>query len=613
MAFTSQSQAKRVARTGATAPILLRVKDVDPQAGTLTCSVTLEDNPENLTVAPGDYVLSMDMNAISPSDRERYAQKSKSRYFGGLIGQKMASKVGEPLIAEGFQATAPGHAVVRWLNSANSERTENKPALIHTRKVVHEGQAMIETAGITVINPNAFDVFHDGQLSPEMAKSLDICQDHFKRCTIPSTVKNGAGQSIQWASMPSSSAIFAILDKDNQVIETTELYKEIPHPEPSDYPDWLPESERIRIWNGKTYPRKLPLHANMLNRIAHEALDYMRGKYGDDAKLVCIRGTELKASRSVDDDNIDMRALEGSNRPLDSCHKDNQNVYLRDPADTSPDALQKNLSFVPSVAFTYAANKGSTFSKYITTRHSYGIGPQHPLTQCQYNGESLKMKPELAVPINHPSHPFKQMNPNASTQAPQQTQQAQAPQQTQQAQEPQQTQQAQAPQQTQQAQEPQQTQQAQAPQQTQHAQEPQQTQQAQEPQQTQQAQEPQQTQQAQEPAHHHDSSAEFDANQRINDYINASGGNAQSAPATQPDPDFPLGGNAVPENEGDADFPLGGNFAAENEGEPDWLDGFNDTFDDTPPSDKGSEIDNSDNPATKTAPVRNSSFDMPFT
>ncbi|CAM3858352.1 hypothetical protein VRRI112168_03475 [Vreelandella rituensis] len=559
MAFTSQSQAKRVARTGATAPILLRVKDVDPQAGTLTCSVTLEDNPENLTVAPGDYVLSMDMNAISPSDRERYAQKSKSRYFGGLIGQKMASKVGEPLIAEGFQATAPGHAVVRWLNSANSERTENKPALIHTRKVVHEGQAMIETAGITVINPNAFDVFHDGQLSPEMAKSLDICQDHFKRCTIPSTVKNGAGQSIQWASMPSSSAIFAILDKDNQVIETTELYKEIPHPEPSDYPDWLPESERIRIWNGKTYPRKLPLHANMLNRIAHEALDYMRGKYGDDAKLVCIRGTELKASRSVDDDNIDMRALEGSNRPLDSCHKDNQNVYLRDPADTSPDALQKNLSFVPSVAFTYAANKGSTFSKYITTRHSYGIGPQHPLTQCQYNGESLKMKPELAVPINHPSHPFKQMNPNASTQAPQQTQQAQAPQQTQQ------------------------------------------------------AQEPQQTQQAQEPAHHHDSSAEFDANQRINDYINASGGNAQSAPATQPDPDFPLGGNAVPENEGDADFPLGGNFAAENEGEPDWLDGFNDTFDDTPPSDKGSEIDNSDNPATKTAPVRNSSFDMPFT
>lgn len=400
MAFTSHTQAKRAARAGGDVPVLMRVDDVNVQAGSLTCTVTREENPDNPAVEPGQYTVQMDTQAIPIHKRQQSAERATGSFYGGLIGEKMERKKGQHLLAEGFHVTAPGQATARWLNSTRAALTENRAGLVHTRQVKRNGQDFIETSGMTILDTEAFDIWEGGEFSERMRETLTAADANFERGTVPNNKRDSEGRVWMWSSMPSTSMMFAVLDKQaQQVVETTTIYNRNPDPAPEDYPDYLGAEDRLVQTPRGPRKRSLPLNAEKFSVIANDFTQYAREKYqGQDIALIAVRGTRTEASRQKDPRNFDMHSSASDNRPVTVCHKESQAAYRLDPLDD--EATQKGLAFVRTAAVRFARNTGDTYSKFATYKHSFPETGRHFLHYIRYQGQPMNVHPALSTPIN---------------------------------------------------------------------------------------------------------------------------------------------------------------------------------------------------------------------
>jgi len=628
MAFTSHTQSKRAARTGGDVPVLMRVDDVNVQAGTISVTISREENPDNTEVEPGQYTVQMDTSAIPVHKRQASAERATGAFYGGLVTEKMERKKGQHLLAEGFHVTAPGQATARWLNSTRAALTENRAGLVHTRQVNRNGQDFIETTGMTILDTEAFDVWDGNAFSERMRETLQAAKLNFERGTIANNTYDSEGRLWMWRSMPSTSMMFAVFDKQaQQVVETTSIYNRNPDPQPEDYPDYLGAEDRLVQTPRGPRKRSLPLDDQKFSTIANDFTQYARDKYqGQDVAVIAVRGTRTEASRQKDPRNFDMHSPASANRPVSVCHQENQLAYRLDPQDN--ETTQKGLAFVRTAAVRFARNSGDTYSKYATYKHSFPETGRHFLHYVRYQGNPLGIHPALSTPVN--------------AQAPAAEHDAQGPEAQQHASQPSSGPQAQAPapdapqQQPQQSAPNQQTPPANHSQPDQHQSDgPTQQPESQQAQRQEPAkEEPTPGQGSTQPAAEGETTApasqqsEWDIVDHDTEEVPEDFDTAVTAPSTpeapepaaHAEPESPAtnprlqgfieasGGQGAGSPDDGATAPSGEDFV--DGGEPNWLADFNED-----PSVEESEdhgIDTSNNPAEGNGPVRGTKFDMPF-
>lgn len=377
-------------------------------------TITVRANPaDNLNIYSGDYTLKMD-SSKTLSSRLQVWQKARvegTGFCGALITEDSKRRKGDKILFEGVRFTDDRNATTSWLRSYSNERRRS-PGLLKTIETTatdpysNEAYKAVKLISVACQEGDAFNL-HDENRWSNMLKRAD---HFFKLGTAPSDHRNEKGQLFLRASMPATSATFALLDNEsNEIVEYSTLQSKI-IPNPADYPEHFTDRDKF-FGNGKR--AYIPRNGENLEIMRKRYMEYISEQYpGRNLTPLCVELTEYRVTTKTmkhRDLQSPLILSEGANpNPLQDFHQVNA-VKFRDDS-SSPQSFSRG-AYHPDICLQKSPNAGQTFSQYV--RPEYDFLPEEfrnkPwLSFVKYNGQPLQLNAQLMIPHDMQQNPLTQ-------------------------------------------------------------------------------------------------------------------------------------------------------------------------------------------------------------
>ena len=418
MAFKDPARATSVPASPKLVGEIIDVQIVpnDPMLST----ITVRANPaDNLNIYSGDYTLRMD-GSKSVASRLEVWQKARAEgtgFCGALITEDTKRKLGEKVLFEGVRFQDERNATTSWLRSYKNERRRS-PGLLKTIEATatdpytNQPYKSLKLVSVACQEGDAFDLREDAR----WAKLMKRADHYYKLGTTPSNLRNEKGQLFLRASMPATSATFALIDNETkQVVEFSALNSKI-LPNPADYPEHYTDRDITLAGGRRAY---IPRNGENFEKMRHGYFAHIKEHYpGRDMTPICIELTEYrvttKASKNADLQCPITPAIGSNPNPLQEMHHANS-VYFRDDA-SEASSFTRPGSYHPDICLQKAPNVGQTFSQFVRPEYDYQPAEYRNLPWLafvNFKGSPLQLNPKLLIPHDSQYQPLSVASPVA--------------------------------------------------------------------------------------------------------------------------------------------------------------------------------------------------------
>lgn len=374
-----------------------------------------EKNNRGLHSGTFNVILNEEIPPAQRIQTAAVAEEKGSGITGGLINEKMKRRIGRPVLLNNFMRTGEGTGSCRWIDFYSTE-IHRRSALVHTYAVADSKRPgstrYPRITHLTVIRHDAFDV----ENLDAMERMKSLADKHFTEATrssdytVPQNPADPDGIRLNHirSSMPRSAFAFVIIDKDSkQVLQYSNFLHQRSKFKDSDIPSHL-TPEDAKAFKGR-YP-SLPYNGESLQLALNQVKGYAKRKYADSGitpQILCVEGVRYSVTKKSVNPDIQSLRDEASIRrheqklsPVEMIHLANQTQYASSslPGEQTTSPIRR-CAYVKDVVFSFAPNKGDTFSRYINCKAEYPMLDTPWITQITLDGNPLNVPNSLKAPL----------------------------------------------------------------------------------------------------------------------------------------------------------------------------------------------------------------------